>query len=145
MKKSRLSKILIEGNPNLLKKFSAQVEETHTVKVNRSPSTGLVMMKTRDSVSRQPFYMGEVLITDCTVEVNGSQGLGVLIGEEPDRAYSLAVVDAAFNAKLPIAGLWLHELEEEERNIAKLKQKEMSKLARSQVSFDTMEDYNDKS
>jgi alpha-D-ribose 1-methylphosphonate 5-triphosphate synthase subunit PhnG len=67
------------------------------------------------------------------------------MGEEPDRAYSLAVVDAAFNAKLPIAGFWLHELEEEERNIAKLKQKEMSILARSQVSFDTMEDYNDKS
>lgn len=145
MKKSRLSKILIEGNPQLLEKLAAQVQETHTVNVKRSPSTGLVMMKTRDSVSRQPFYMGEVLITECTVEINGIFGMGVLMGEEPDRAYSIALVDAAFNAKLPITDVWLTELEEEERKINSYQQIEMSKLAGSKVNFDTMEDYNDKS
>lgn len=145
MKKSRLSKILIEGNPQLLEKLAAQVQETHTVNVKRSPSTGLVMMKTRDSVSRQPFYMGEVLITECTVEIDGIFGMGVLMGEEPDRAYSIALVDAAFNAKLPITLFWLPELEEEERKIKSYQQKEMSKLAASKVNFDTMEDYNDKS
>ncbi|WP_185805330.1 phosphonate C-P lyase system protein PhnG [Bacillus canaveralius] len=144
MKKARLSKILIEGNPETLAHFAKQVEETVTVRIERSPATGLVMMKTRDSVSRQPFYMGEILVTECTVEIDGHYGLGVIMGEEPVRAYQLALVDAAFNANLMITEGWIAKLEEEERIIQRNLEKQMAMVSRTQVNFETMEDYNDK-
>jgi alpha-D-ribose 1-methylphosphonate 5-triphosphate synthase subunit PhnG len=145
MKKSRLTRILIEGDPDVLKKLCAQVEEAVSIRVEHQPKTGLVMMKTRDSVSMQPFYNGEVLVTECTVSIQGEIGFGVTMGEEPERAYQMAAVDAAFNAGLPITASWMTELEEEEEKIRKKHLKESAIVAQSRVHFDTMEDYNDKS
>ncbi|MGG3571157.1 phosphonate C-P lyase system protein PhnG [Bacillus gobiensis] len=145
MRKARLTKILIEGNRELLEQFATQVEASADLNLERSPRTGLVMMKTRDSVSRQPFYTGEVLVTECVVQVNGHYGMGVLMGEEPQKAYQIALVDGAFNAKLPITEAWLPALEKEEQYIEQKQQKEITRLSGSRVNFDTMEDYNAKS
>lgn len=145
MKKSRLTKILIDGNPELLKNISSQVEEIVSVQMERSPKTSLVMLKARDSVSMQPFYMGEVLVTECTVAILGQFGMGVIMGEEPERSYQIAVVDAAFNADLPITESWIPLLEQEEKNIQRRHLMESKMVSQSQVNFDTMEDYNDKS
>ncbi|WP_408008177.1 phosphonate C-P lyase system protein PhnG [Pseudalkalibacillus sp. A8] len=145
MKKSRLTRILVEGDPAFLKKLSAQVEENETVKLENQPKTSLVMLKSRDSVSKQPFFMGEVLVTESTVSIQGKFGIGVIMGENPTRSYQIAVVDAAFNADLPIVDTWIHELEQEEMNIKSKYLKESALAAKSQVNFDTMEDYNDKS
>ncbi|ALC83844.1 MULTISPECIES: phosphonate C-P lyase system protein PhnG [Bacillus] len=145
MRKARLTKILIEGNRELLEQFATQVEAFADLNLERSPRTGLVMMKTRDSVSRQPFYTGEVLVTECVVQVNGHYGMGVLMGEEPQKAYQIALVDGAFNAKLPITEAWLPALEKEEQYIKQKQQKEITRLSGSRVNFDTMEDYNAKS
>lgn len=144
MKKARLSKILVEGNQELMKQIAINIEEISSIKIERSPQTGLVMMKTRDSVSKQPFYMGEVLVTECVVEVEGVAGIGILMGENPERAYQIALIDAAFNAKLPIINHWITLLEEEERKISARQEKELAMASSSRVNFDTMEDYNDK-
>ncbi|MBD8067906.1 phosphonate C-P lyase system protein PhnG [Bacillus sp. PS06] len=145
MKKSRLTKILVEGDPALLKKLSTQVEGRSHVQLERPASCGLVMIKARDSVSMQPFYMGEVLLSECTVAINDSFGIGVIMGEALEKAYQLAVIDAAFNAQLDITSSWKFELEEEERNIYNKQLMESKIVSQSQVHFDTMEDYNDKS
>ncbi|MGM0875826.1 MAG: phosphonate C-P lyase system protein PhnG [Bacillota bacterium] len=145
MKKSRLTKILVDGNPALLKNISSQVEEIVSVQMERSPKTSLVMLKSRDSVSMQPFYMGEVLVTECTVAIGGQFGMGVIMGEEPERSYQIAVVDAAFNADLPITKSWIQTLEQEEKNIQRRHLMESKMVSQTQVNFDTMEDYNDKS
>ncbi|WP_175640477.1 phosphonate C-P lyase system protein PhnG [Metabacillus schmidteae] len=144
MKKARLSKILVEGNKELVAKLATQIEQFSSIKIERSPQTGLVMMKTRDSVSKQPFYMGEVLITECVVEVNGTVGIGVLMGENPEKAYQMAIIDAAFNGNLPLLKEWTVLLEEEERKIIGRQKEEVALVSSSKVNFDTMEDYNDK-
>ncbi|MFS8579188.1 MAG: phosphonate C-P lyase system protein PhnG, partial [Novibacillus thermophilus] len=64
MKKARLTKILVEGNRDLLKKMAQQVEKRVEVKVEQPPRKGLVMLKARDSISMQPFYLGEGLVTE---------------------------------------------------------------------------------
>jgi alpha-D-ribose 1-methylphosphonate 5-triphosphate synthase subunit PhnG len=145
MKKARLSKILVEGSSELLCRLAAEVEETDLIKMEQSPRTGLVMMKTRDSVSKQPFYMGEVLVTECVVEIEGNFGMGVLMGEDPTRAYQMALIDAAFNARLPMTVEWLPLLMEEEQKILKKQRDEAVMVSSSKVNFDTMEDYNAKS
>ncbi len=144
MKKARLSKVLVEGDKELVTKLASQIEETFSIKIERPPQTGLVMMKTRDSVSKQPFYMGEVLVTECVVEVDGTVGVGVLMGENPEKAYQIAMIDAAFNKNLPLIEEWTVLLEEEERKIILREKEELALVSSSKVNFDTMEDYNDK-
>lgn len=145
MKKSRLTKILVEGDEQFLQQLVSEVEEVASIQIERKPSTGLVMVKTRDSVSMQPFYMGEILVTECTVSINGKFGMGVIQGEQPNRSYQIAVIDAAFNAKLPIVSKLLPKLENEEQKIENKHLKEAAISAQTRVHFDTMEDYNDKS
>jgi alpha-D-ribose 1-methylphosphonate 5-triphosphate synthase subunit PhnG len=108
-------------------------------------NTGLVMIKARDSVSLQPFYLGENLVTECSVSIQGHFGMGVIMGDEPERAYQIAVVDAAYNANLQVTESWLKELEEQEKEIYTRHLHERALVNTSQVHFDTMEDYNDKS
>ncbi|MBM7573303.1 phosphonate C-P lyase system protein PhnG [Aquibacillus albus] len=145
MKKARLTKILVEGNPALLTSLAIQVEATVSVQVEKQPAPGLVMVKAKDSISMNPFYMGEALVTECTVSIDGVFGMGVIMGEEAERAYQIAVVDAAFNCKLPMIEDWIPDLLQEEINIQNRQQEELISANRTKVHFDTMEDYNDKS
>ncbi|WP_078381926.1 phosphonate C-P lyase system protein PhnG [Sutcliffiella halmapala] len=145
MKKSRLTKILVEGEPSVLQYLASEVEKVATVQIERKPTTGLVMVQARDSVSEQPFYMGEILVTECTVSIEGKFGMGVVKGEEPERSYYIAVVDAAFNAGLSVITELIPTMEYEEQAIRNKHLKEAALVAQSQVHFDTMEDYNDKS
>lgn len=145
MKKARLTKILVEGNRDLLKKMAQQVEKRVEVKVEQPPRKGLVMLKARDSISMQPFYLGEGLVTECSVSIQGKFGFGAIMGEDPERSYQIAVVDAAFNARLPLVDSWIPELEREERSIRQRHFREHVMAEHSRVQFDTMEDYNDKS
>ncbi|WP_209124180.1 phosphonate C-P lyase system protein PhnG [Alkalihalobacillus sp. BA299] len=145
MKKSRLTKILVEGDPQFLKQMVCEIETVAKIQMERKPATGLVMVKTRDSVSSQPFYMGEILVTECMVSINSKYGMGVIKGEQPERAYQIAVVDAAFNANLPIITQLNKKLLEEEQNIRHRHLREAALANQTRVHFDTMEDYNDKS
>jgi alpha-D-ribose 1-methylphosphonate 5-triphosphate synthase subunit PhnG len=145
MKKSRLTKILVEGRHEFLTKWTEAIEKMTNVNIVRAPSTGLVMLKTRDSVSKQPFYMGEVLVTECSVSIDHHAGFGIIMGENPQRSYQIAVVDAALNAQLPITSQLLSELEMEERYIQQRINEEAARAATTKVQFDTMEDYNAKS
>lgn len=144
MKKSQLTKILIEGNPELLAKMAEQIEVCYDVFIESGPEKSLVMVKNQNSVTKQRFYSGEVLVTECKVSLNGNYGLGVIMGEKSEQAYQLAVVDAACNAQLPETNEWLPLLEKEAEAIKERHLKEANLVAGSKVNFDTMEDYHAK-
>jgi alpha-D-ribose 1-methylphosphonate 5-triphosphate synthase subunit PhnG len=145
MKKSRLTQILVEGAPSLLEKLALQIEQNYQIALVREPEKSLVMNKARDSVSGNPFYLGEILITECTVLVEAVYGFGSIMGEEPDRAYQLAIVDSAYNANLPETLEWELLLIEEELQIDYRKRLEHSRIMKSKVNFDTMGEYHAKS
>ncbi len=144
MKKSQISRILIEGNPDLLQRLCEQIEQRYEVTEVKPPEKSLVMTKAKDSVSGQPFYLGEVLVTECTISIDGVYGFGALMGEHPEKAYQLAVVDAAFHAKLPETESWYVELQAEVEQITARHRLEYSQAMRTKVNFDTMEEYNAK-
>jgi alpha-D-ribose 1-methylphosphonate 5-triphosphate synthase subunit PhnG len=144
MKKSQVSRILIEGNPDLLQRFCEQIEQGYEIIELKPPAKSLVMTKANDSVSQKPFYLGEVLVTECTISIDGVYGFGVLMGEYAERAYQLAVVDGAFHARLPETQFWYAELLEEEKQIMARHRLEYSLAMRTKVNFDTMEEYNAK-
>ncbi|MFE5323117.1 phosphonate C-P lyase system protein PhnG [Paenibacillus sp. NPDC056579] len=138
--RTQITRILIEGDRKLLQQLCCQIEERHEITVVKPPEKSLVMSKARDSVSGQPFYLGEVLVTECTIALGDVHGFGLLIGEDAERAYELAVVDAAMMATLPETEGWFELLKKEEQRIAERRALESARIMKTRVQFDTMEE-----
>jgi alpha-D-ribose 1-methylphosphonate 5-triphosphate synthase subunit PhnG len=74
------------------------IEELGTVEIIHPASMGLVMMKAEESVAKEVFHVGEILTTDATVTIDGVFGYGIVMGNDPDKAYTLALLDALFHS-----------------------------------------------
>ncbi|MFC0331791.1 phosphonate C-P lyase system protein PhnG [Paenibacillus sepulcri] len=144
MKKSQITRILIEGSAQLPEKLAKSVEERYAVAVVKTPENSLVLAKARDSVSQEPFYLTEVLVTECTVSIEGTFGYGILMGDRPELAYYLAIVDAAFNRQLPETEGWEALLLEEERALLDRRLREQELAMATKVQFETMEESYDR-
>lgn len=59
--------------------------------------TGLVMLPLRDTVSGTDFHLGEVLVAEAHIRLQGTtvEGYGMVIGRDLQRAMAMAVIDAA--------------------------------------------------
>ena len=64
--------------------------------ITQAPRAGLLMLAVHDSFNTA-FHPGEVLVTEARVRFCGSQGFGMVIGEEPRRALARAAADAVLN------------------------------------------------
>jgi alpha-D-ribose 1-methylphosphonate 5-triphosphate synthase subunit PhnG len=139
LKRARRTKILLEGNPELLHRFAACIEQKYNPRILRHPEKSLVMSQAKDSIEQRPFYLGEILITECTVTLDQVHGFGAVIGDRGDTAYRLAVIDAAFRTHVPEVEEWEPLLQEEEERIHLRHREEQSRITRTRVQFDTME------
>jgi alpha-D-ribose 1-methylphosphonate 5-triphosphate synthase subunit PhnG len=93
--------ILAEGRLEVWQKLAAAIEARHNVKTVKAPETCLAMMQAVDSVGETPFYLGEVLMCEAVARVDGVLGYGFALEDDPERAWCLAVIDAALGAGLP--------------------------------------------
>jgi alpha-D-ribose 1-methylphosphonate 5-triphosphate synthase subunit PhnG len=57
--------------------------------------TGLVMLPMRDTVLGTDFHLGEVLVAEAHIRAAGTEGYGMVVGRDLERAMAMAVVDAA--------------------------------------------------
>lgn len=69
--------------------------------VVHAPETGMVMLQVREPVAEERFYLGEVLVTRCTVEVAGATGWCMRGDGDRVAAMAGALLDAAAAARLP--------------------------------------------
>lgn len=86
--------VLAECDLDALRALVVDLETRHEVQVIKPPAMCLTMLRAEDSLEHQEFFLGEALTTECEVQVNGHGGYGVCLGDEPQRGYCLAVVDA---------------------------------------------------
>jgi alpha-D-ribose 1-methylphosphonate 5-triphosphate synthase subunit PhnG len=105
----------------------------------QEPTQELVLMETGDPTTGGSFYLGEVLVTSALVEVDGRVGVGLVVGDEPERAHAGALIDAAFQAAIAPAAL-VAALAELEREVEDAHRREWALAARTRVQFETMED-----
>lgn len=140
MERARRTRILIEGEPALMERMAADIERTYAVSIVKAPEKSLVMCKARDSVSGQPFYLTEMLATECTVSVEGAIGFGILMGSRPDQAFQLAVIDAAAKLRLAETAGWQPLLLAEENAIRQKHLRERQLVRQTKVQFETMEE-----
>ena len=86
--------ILCECALEPLENFVRELEPQCRVQVVRPPGIAMTMIRAEDSVEGQPFYLGEALLTECEVSVDGQVGYGICLGDEPVRSYCIAFIDA---------------------------------------------------
>ncbi|MDT8299182.1 MAG: phosphonate C-P lyase system protein PhnG [Spirochaetaceae bacterium] len=142
MKRRRRTRILIEGSPDLPMHLSAEAEAEHKVRIIDEPSGGLVMMRMKDTARKDAFFLGEVMVTEAKVRIGNSLGIGLVRGDAPVLARSLAVIDAAWNAGSPLINHWISLLEAEEASLEESRRKEAASILKTRVDFSTMETFS---
>jgi len=131
---------LCECDLDPLRRLVDRLEAAYTVTVRKSPSVCLTMIPAEDSLEGQKFYLGEALTTECEVEVDGLPGFGLCLGDEPVRAYSIAVVDALLHSGRPTPAEIEAFLREHGEAVARRDQDEFDLILQTQVDFKLMEE-----
>jgi alpha-D-ribose 1-methylphosphonate 5-triphosphate synthase subunit PhnG len=131
---------LCECDLESLKRLVSRLEQSYPVTVRKTPSVCLAMIPAEDSLEGQKFYLGEALTTECEVMVDGLPGFGLCLGDEPVRAYSIAVVDALLHGDRAVPQEIESFLREESKNVARRDQDEFDLILQTQVDFKLMEE-----
>ena len=139
MNRRRRTEILIKGNKNLAGDIAKSIIEKYEVQDIEVPNNGLAMIKMRETAKRELFYLGEVLITEAKVFVNGTLGMGVVAGDDEELARNLALIDAAFKHNVKEVTEWSQRLELEEVRIKELENIRENKILATKVDFSTMD------
>lgn len=124
--------------------WKEKIEALGSIETIKRPNMGLVMMRAEESVENAVFNVGEVLVSEATVSVDGMLGYGISMGNEQEKAEVLAMIDAVYHSEdkkwLPIINsfnLWLKEQQEIQYQ-KKLSEFQITK--RSFVDFNVMDD-----
>jgi alpha-D-ribose 1-methylphosphonate 5-triphosphate synthase subunit PhnG len=132
--------ILCECELSPLEAFVSELELQCAVQVVRHPAIASMMIQAADSVEGQPFYLGEALVTECELNVDGQAGFGLCLGDEPVRSYCIAFMDALLllaDDRLPqVKGF----LAAQEALIDARLQTEQAQIQRTKVDFKLMEE-----
>jgi alpha-D-ribose 1-methylphosphonate 5-triphosphate synthase subunit PhnG len=109
-----------------------------SLSVRREPQTGLVMMTMTDSTGLD-FHLGEVLITEAEVELEGKPGYAMVLGDNPEKALARAGVsvlmesaDSEFKTEI------FRYLQREGKKIQRKESTAKALLASTKVNFEAM-------
>lgn len=140
MKKREIFKSLSKGKREDILALSKLMEENEVIEIVKEPEKTLVMMKMMETVSKTPYYLGEVLACESQVKVNDSKGIAVLIGDDFEKVYAAALIDAALNAGLDETYRIKDKLREILAEIEDAEKKEQARTMESKVDFNVMEE-----
>jgi alpha-D-ribose 1-methylphosphonate 5-triphosphate synthase subunit PhnG len=139
MNRARRTRILVQATRELSRDLAEEVLRSHEVQELESPDHGLVMAKIRESARASLFYLGDVLITEAKVRIGEAVGIGLVAGDAPEQAKDLAVIDAAYNASLPLTLAWERRLVAEEAVVESEERSGEARIQRTLVSFESMD------
>jgi len=77
--------------------LSAQVQQTASPVIVKEPAKSLTMIKMREPVKQNTFYLGEVIVCDAAVEIGDTKGIAAMMGDDLDKVLNMAIIDAAIN------------------------------------------------
>lgn len=97
MDKKRLTKILAKTDRNTVAALSAEIQKSYAPVIIKEPGKTLTMIKMREPVKQSLFYLGEVIVCEASVEIDGVNGIAVLMGDDTEKTLDMAIIDAAVN------------------------------------------------
>lgn len=140
MTKKELSRILEYATVQDLGEMAKRIIEHHNISVIKKPAKTLVMVKVKEPVKSSEFFLGEVLATDCIVEVDGMKGVSVMMGDDFAKAEYAAVIDAAHTADLKEYKNCVGKLIQLDRERLTQIRKDAHIFRNTQVNFKSLED-----
>jgi alpha-D-ribose 1-methylphosphonate 5-triphosphate synthase subunit PhnG len=66
--------------------------------VIEGPTVGMVMLRVTEGARGELFNFGEVLVTECRVQIDRHEGWAMVMGSRPTAARLVASIDAAIEA-----------------------------------------------
>lgn len=136
MKKKRLFKIMSKADRSKIIELADEVKTANNVVIVKEPEKALAMIKMREPVKESLFYLGEVIVTEATVAVNGVNGTAVTMGDDFEKTLAMAIIDAGYNANVFGKESVLLELEKEQ--IIR-EEKENAMFMKTMVNFNSMD------
>ena len=134
-----LQAILAEGSIMVWVRLAEEIAKKHDVQILEAPETCTVMLQATDSVALTPFYLGEVLITEAAVSLDGVTGYGFALEDDPERAVCGAIIDAALSAGVSEEPYIREVIAAEEQRVISCRQTEAGLVAATKVNFAIME------
>ena len=136
MDKRRLTKVLVRADKGDVAALSADIQKIYRPIIVKEPGKTLTMIKLRDPVKQGMFYIGEVIVCEASVEIDGVQGISVLMGDDAEKALDMAIIDAAVNKEVFDGFEKLAELEEKQN---KREMQEHVMNLKTMVNFESMD------
>ena len=136
MEKRRISKILARAGREEVKKLADEIKAAYSPVIVKAPEKSLTMIRLRDPVQECLFYLGEVIVSEAIVDLDGVKGMAVLMGDDFEKVLDMALIDAACNK-----GVFQRydQLEELERRQSVQLEKENAMFMKTMVSFQSMD------
>jgi len=140
MRRKQRTEILIDCDIEKLEEMAKIIETKHNIEILEEPNSGLIMVKMRESAQKHLFYLGEVFVTECKVMLDGVIGLGIIKGAHKKRANYLAIIDAAYNAKVRETKDLDLMIKEEKLKIDEKKALICKQILKTKVDFETLDE-----
>lgn len=139
MDRERILELLAQAPESLLVEWADRIlAEAAPFKILQPPTIGLLLVQARDPVGGQVFFLGDVLVTEARVELEGQPGYGLIHGREKAKALAVAVLDAAVVAKHSIIPEMEEALIKLEETQAEERRRRWQAVARTRVHFEEM-------
>jgi alpha-D-ribose 1-methylphosphonate 5-triphosphate synthase subunit PhnG len=140
MERLRRTRILVVSDPGLSTELCARIRQRYSIVSFVEPREMLVVIRVRESARGSLFYLGEALATECRVLLDEVPGIGLLLGSQRQRAFELAVIDAAMSAPVPLPEEldWVVLLQAEEARLAGALHIGQERIERTRVEFSSM-------
>jgi len=137
--RARRTRILVQAAEEVRARCAADVLAAHDVREVQPPTETLVMLTARDTARGSLFHPGELLVTEARARIGEHVGLGIAAGSCAQKAWELAVIDAAYTAGVPECATWEQPLQEEEQRLQREREKEDARILQTRVEFETMD------
>ena len=136
MDKKRLTKILALADRQDVAAMSGAIQKAYRPVIVKGPGNTLTMIKMREPVRQSLFYIGEAIVCEAVVEIDGVQGISVAMGDDAEKTLDMAIIDAAINKGVFTGMDTLLELER--KQIDKVMRENAMHL-KTMVNFESMD------
>lgn len=133
------TEILVHCSLDFLQSLAFEAKQQYPVTVIEKPHLGLVMMNVRETAQQSQFYAGEVLTSACKVRIGETFGLGLIQNIRLEEAEALAVIDACYNANLPIITQWEERIIREKNHLDSKRREAVGRVLATVVNFESMD------
>lgn len=107
------------------------------VQIITPPTVGMIMARVEDGALGVVFNLGEVLVSEARVSIDGHEGWGMVMGGSPDRALAVAIVDAGLEAGHSRRSTIERELLDLAEEVEATALAEWARVEPTKVEFDT--------